>query len=531
MSSREPKNGMPFALPGITVMAPAARPTPPQIQVPYSAVLADYLMPNPSIPVLYVEIHRDGEVDRLSVEPESLEWVLSVDGADMLKFTVPDPEYLLIDHPMLQEDFRTEVRFRYGYNNLMSEIVVMRFFRQRPEFPAGGAVKTTIVCYDLSVFLNFEVPGKTLEGAKAVTVKDVILANIKEANDTFGLNLKVVFDNCEFENSYYRVTRPHGPLIEHIAYIRKTAKVKGAGDQTLCEVYVDNETFHFHPPRRQYNPIGAFAYFAEHPGSRLLSFETQVDLAFTSKHTRAAGVNTDAGSVESVAANGSANRAVTSMERIDGASGVHGTVILNTTKAGDSSSQVEEKRTEMKYTATGDEGNNLMGILEKFPGANYQEFLDANGFDPENKAVELKPKQVLTVPVPTEGVVVSTPESETMTTVEQLEQESRALNASAVVLGNPRLSAGLPADFYNVGRKWSGRWYIREVTHTFGSEGYRVNMSLTREGFTLGSGLDLTTEATPNVEPTKAAMDAAKQKEDQVKINAADGNVLEGESR
>jgi hypothetical protein len=512
-------------------MAPLPVPRIPQITLPeLPKDTWGYLMENPSIPTLYVELRREGQTDRLLVEPETLEWVMSVDGADMLKFTVPDPQYLLIDHPMLVEDFKTEVIFRYGYNNLMSDKALMRFFRQRPEFPESGAVKTTIVCYDLSIFLNFSIPGRTLAGAEAVSAKDIVLANVKDANEAFGLDLKVNFGDWDPETKFYRVPRAHGPIIQHLAYIRSNAKVKGGADQTECEVYVENDILHFHPPQRREEPQGAWAYYAEHPGSRLLSFEPQVVLEHSVKEVRTEDVDVDTGNaVESVSDGRSGeSRPVTSRHGTSGTTG--STVTHASSRAGDSRSEAEPKRVVKEYTVTGEEGNNLMGILEQFPGANYQEFIQENGIDPEN--YELKKDQVLKVPVPTPDTVVVTPESEALSQAELLKLESRALNASAAVLGNPRIRAGWPADFFNVGEKWRGRWYVREVTHQFDSGGYKSNMTLTREGFAFGDGLDLaTTSAKVNDEPI-APKDATDRSRKPVALtNAADGKVQENVRR
>lgn len=464
-------------------------------------------MPNPSTPSLILRIRREGETDVLTIRPESMEWVQSTEGADMLRFTVADPEYLLIDHPMLIEDMKTEVEFRYGYNATMSPMAKMRYFNQRPEFPEGGGVRTTIICYDLSVFLNFEIEGKTLELAEKVGVKEIIELNLREAKETFGIELTPEYHGAEFENQFFRVARPNGSLMHHFASLRKVAKAKGV-DETLCEVYVEGDKLHFHPPRRRFDPIGAFAYFSEHPGARLLEFTPEVNLDYRPRPVAATGINTDVGEIEEVVSDGRSGEKRPANARV----AIRGTnrdrEIRTADRMGDSPTDIRTTEDVKLYTVTGTEGATLLGILEQFPGASYQRVIEVNGLDPEH--LVLTKGDVLKIPLPQQETTVRTAQTEAQAKARRLAYESRALNATATVLGNPRLSAGWPADFFNVGAKYSGRWYIRECSHIQNSDGYRVSLNLTREGITYGDGIDLSGHAEAAYEPA-APIDAEIQ--------------------
>lgn len=492
----------------------------PNAGVPFIGTLEDHIMPNPSMPHLLVKLTRKGQEDTLTVYPESIEWVLSTEGADMLKFTVPDPEYLFINHPMLVGDFKTEVEFRFGYSTNMSEIGHMRFFKQRPTFPENGAVKTTVVCYDLSVFLTLPIKGATIEQDAAIKIEDIVEANLRAAEEQFGIKLEPVYDNCEFENEFYRVGRPHGRLMDSFTELSRLARVKNVPDETMLEVYVEDTKLHFHPPRRRFSPIGAFAYFSELPGARLLNFEPQTNLQYTPKKVETTGINSDTGMVEGSESTGASGerRPSNSVNRTDAD---QGTSVIVPSRGGDTPEQSQPVIGEQFYTVTGQEGNNLLGIIEQFPGSSLESFIEANGIDPDN--IELAPGDVLTVPILEGEQRVETVESVARARAEYLDHEARALNANATVLGNPRLRAGWPIDVFNVG-PYEGRWYVRECSHLFSESGYRVNFNLTREGFAYGDGLIEDGNVTPAYAPVEPE-DAADQEEEKARTDAGPGTT------
>lgn len=58
----------------------------------------------------------------------------------------------------------------------------------------------------------------------------------------------------------------------------------------------------------------------------------------------------------------------------------------------------------------------------------------------------------------------------------------RKYKAKAIVLGNPRLSQNMVIKVNNVGLKYSGRWWVKEVSHKFDeSRGYYCELDLQRD--------------------------------------------------
>ncbi|MBZ4649174.1 hypothetical protein [Thermosipho sp. (in: thermotogales)] len=63
------------------------------------------------------------------------------------------------------------------------------------------------------------------------------------------------------------------------------------------------------------------------------------------------------------------------------------------------------------------------------------------------------------------------------------------IEASLSTLGLPGLTNGVNINILNVGKKFSGKWFIKSISHRIDSNGYRVNASLLRPTKTsLGSG-------------------------------------------
>src|SRR5690606_21621064 len=101
------------------------------------------------------------------------EFVSSVKAADMLRVTVPDPDYFFIDHELLVEDMKTQVRFRFGYNGVVSDLGEMVFFRQKPEFGEDG-VTTTITCYDYGLLLMLPTLPRLYANEQGYKIEDYV---------------------------------------------------------------------------------------------------------------------------------------------------------------------------------------------------------------------------------------------------------------------------------------------------------------------------------------------------------------------
>lgn len=90
--------------------------------------------------------------------------------------------------------------------------------------------------------------------------------------------------------------------------------------------------------------------------------------------------------------------------------------------------------------------------------------------------------------------------------------------ASMQTIGLPNIKSGINIDISNVGKKWSGKWHTKTVTHKIG-EGYTLDWKLVRPNNSSGKG---TTNA--NKEDTNDTSD----KKNTDKLNEAKNWIIDG---
>lgn len=142
-------------------------------------------------------------------------------------------------------------------------------------------------------------------------------------------------------------------------------------------------------------------------------------------------------------------------------------------------------------------GDTLWAIAKKYlgSGSRYMEIAKLNGIENPNliypgqkfkipgKEEPLKAPAPATPSKPNEppkgssGVGIS-PSNENENNY--LGWNEQALDAKARVMGNPLLRAKRTVRVNNVGKKFSGVWYISEVRHVIDSTGYTCELTLTR---------------------------------------------------
>lgn len=472
--------------------------TQPKLQRPNE----HFLMDNPSMPQVFITIRRfmQGIEETREVTPVRMEYVSSVDKADMLEITLNDPDYEWIDHKLLQEDLRTEIECRFGYRNNMSPKIKLIFFRQRPHFPSNGAVTTTLVAYDKGVYLMLPIDPKMMVHPDGLTLKQIIAQDLEDVKERYGVDLKVTYNGTEFKGRWRRHHRVTGaedddrePLttMRHLYFLRETVEVANGKDQVQLDVYVDHEgVLHFHPPEMRRDPIALFRYFSDIPGERLLSFEPEV--SFQPGKVTKVDVNPDTGQVEQgKGAEETADRSTALGEVSVATEFVSGAVSLTKTvgePAGKDHSL--EPRIETYVVQPEDTDPGLLDrLVEKFEDTSRSLIINANDLDPQN--LQFTPGQELKIPIiPSDpNAPVRAERAAQQAVAEFLGKRNKAITAKARVLGNPQLMAGHLIHVENVGKKWWGPWFIREARHTISHSGYFVDLDLTRNALSWGEGL------------------------------------------
>lgn len=451
------------------------------------------LADNPSYPVVFMTIKREGKTDSLTIRPSRFEYVSSVTAADVLEFTVPDPTYRLIDHELLIEDFKTEVEFRFGYEQggRMSETITLLFIRQRPNFPETGPVETTLVCYDKSFLLTAPVEAKLFEG-DGLTVKDLVQSAADWANEEFDADLDIDLGEFEYEElETYRVQKQPGSMMQFLQWLRTVAR--DPKTDMPPEVFVRNNTLYFRPARKAMNPVAYFRYHSPIPGSRLLSFEPEVNLRPSFKKVE--GVDPVTGQAIETEGSNTAGLTRHSLTRhINANSGSHYTSPVS--RFGDEKGNQAQPPQEVKTHKVAP-GETLHSIAAKY-NVPPEDLARANGLDPENHV--LTPGQEIKVPVYVEGKGWTTDVARAQAATAYILDEDQTGKASATVIGDPGLEGGWPVWVENVGKKWRGAWYMTEVSHVIDNGVYTCSLTLYRDGIPIGKGLDATTGTEVNSE-------------------------------
>lgn len=477
---------------------------------------------NPSLPQVFMTLVREGEESEpFEIHPLQMEFIQSVKAADMLKITLLDPDLFFIDHPMLQEDLKTTVRLRFGYSNRMSEEGILVFFRQAPDFPESGPITTTLTFFDKGIYLMMPSEARKFESESEMNGKDIIEQIIQDVNERWDAGLEAVYDEHEFENLPFRIHKTEGTTgMEFLYWVREGLRTKGGRDQSLVEIYVQDNKLHVHPPRKTKKALGVFKYFSAVPGERLLSFQPKVNLHPRKK--KAAGVDTDTGeTVSAEESNRTApNRPVLANVSIDADTMVDTLhLVAKGDRRGTSGTSTPIQTVKHRYRAGKD---TIESIAAKY-GSTPDAILAENGLDPEN--LHLAPDQELEVPVlREEGTGALTTEARHFAAGYYLFDEGEAVKADAMILGDPRIRAGWPVVFRGVGKKWEGQWYILEAIHTIDTSGYKTRLDCVREGLLIGEGLDaLTSSDKPPIE----VMDAAEQERKERRAVRVDADTLQ----
>lgn len=482
---------------------------------------------NPLYPVVYMTLRRKGfPDDTLTIHPATFKFTDSVIAANALEFTVPDPDYVLINHPMLQEDWKTEVVFRFGYEGtpFISEEQILLFYRQRPSFSEGGAVTTTIFAYDKGILFTVPMKPKNLRGQTGknkFTVKQMLEYAVEEINDIWDERIELDIGETEdFDGLTYGTSKDNSSYMQFLYWARELAS--DPTTDMIPEIFVRNNTLFFRPKQKRANPVGVFTYHSPILGERLLSFEPEVADRPALKLVQ--WIDPVTGSpIDDRASNTTGGlKRITMVDAITGRERqmVQGNVAPKS--MGDRSDlQVQPKKEIFKHTwQTGD---SLVGVAEKYE-TTVQAILEANGLgDIDNHNIQ--PGRVLDIPRIDASGNVSTDEGKSLAAKHYINEEDASTKASGKVIGDPALEAGWPIIVHNVGVKWEGVWYLNEVTHDLGTGGYQCGFTCTREGVPITEGAEAinSSEVANAKAEAKDAQTPATQRKNKTLVNAVTG--------
>lgn len=509
------------------------------------------LRPNPGWPKMWLRFSRfgaDGAVGPpLECQPNRFEYSSSVDQADLLEFTVDDPDYELINSPILLEDLKTKVDFVFGYDNddllLISPPQTLIFFRQRPHFSENG-VSTTISCYDAGVWLNQPLApqrydattvtkqtgrkttlvdlkaGQTLTASgRQMTINDLVEVAIQEVNTTYGLTgvdaLRVNFDDKDGKRHEYplgnwRLMRAESSTANWLSYLRAMAREETVDE--YIEIFVDGNTLYFRPARHESEDQGYYRYHDGVQGMDLMEFEPEVNLRMGTYAGR--GVDQISGKGLLVeASNTSPSRKHTALDPAvvawtDIAEIPAGDLtiprrvkyIAGYNHKGDPVKSPKDESAEVltsvkEYTCVKGDAT-LEQVAGHYEHTNPLAIALANGLDPENYSGALYPGRKLKVPILVETGEVQSRLATSHAKQAFLSEERLMLQATATIVGDPQIKAGWTIYVDNVGNRFSGRWYVMQACHRIGSDGYRTEMQLVKNAIpVIGEGINTKADA------------------------------------
>jgi LysM repeat protein len=475
------------------------------------AAALDFTASNGETPTVFVKFTRPGmsEAQSFEVHPTHFEFTTSINGASYVTLTVPDEAYAFIDNAMLTEDLKTEVTVNFGYvgSRLMSGNRTFVFFRQKPSFPQGGHVETTITAYDKSILLSVPIVPRLLKRKEAFSIKEMAEYMVEEARSILKFNLDIKFgpegeDGTKvpdpWEGKRWRFSQAVGSPMEFLYNLRTIAEGKGENVVPI-DLYVKDNVLYFRPRIWPSTFSGYYTYRSPALGARLLSFEPEVNTAATRHAVMGAhpvldapinaqhGPQTKAADTKIVGEHYAINAAAELGSREAHLTKVHS---AGTGKVGDPVEVKMYKADNTALTHVVKAGETVHSLAAKY-GVTTDAIVSANGLSSENTV--LTPGQQLTIKVEAyvsdETAAHQSPESRVKAGLSYLLEEQDAVRARAVVLGDPRLEAGQLIAVWNVGVKWNGAWYVEECKQVYDGSGYLTEMSLTRDGFPLGSGL------------------------------------------
>ena len=489
---------------------------------------------NPTTPVVYVTFTRkakhgqeaglsSGNTASFTMHPTKMKYVSSVTAADMLEITVPDPDRIIIDEPMLVEDFKTEVEFRFGYEDTayMSEPIMLLFYRQKPEFPDNGPITTTLICYDKGVFFKLQTKGRGFKKKGGYTATELMQTAVADVNEEFDEDIELNLEGIKsVEGLHFRVTKAPGSYFEFLYWLNE-AMMRNPDDDSPCEIFVRNNTLFVRPSNKNKDIIGKYFYHSHIPGELLLAFSPEVNLRPQFKVV--GGVDQKSGNpIEEHGANKAGpNRPSLSpgVIAIDGRSGAAHRLIPATSSGDEKKPQVAARKIIRQHVWQ--KGETLLAIAEKY-GSTVAMIKKENGIADENN-LQLTPGQNFKVPVLVEGGTVTTPETKNQSYKAYLAEEIKHVTASASVIGDPTLQAGWPILIRNVGWRWDMKWYMTEVEHELDSGGYKCNLRLCRDGVPVAEGVEASTSTGIEKVKDNASVVSPKEQKNRVKINAISG--------
>src|SRR5690606_35054832 len=69
-------------------------------------------------------------------------------------------------------------------------------------------------------------------------------------------------------------------------------------------------------------------------------------------------------------------------------------------------------------------------------------------------------------------------EADTIAKAASFDQEGHFMEADGVAFGDPKLVAGVQIELTEMGKKYSGKYYITSATHIYNASGYEVHFTI-----------------------------------------------------
>lgn len=227
-----------------------------------------------------------------------------------------------------------------------------------------------------------------------------------------------------------RVAQGNLSDMEFLQGLANTSKALNASLKGVYKVYVQNNELHFHPEKIETKVVESFTYYKDRKG-KVLSFTPEGNAQANSgagTEVKGTTINTESGEIETVISNNyTTDRTVlgTDTLMVDGNVGNNGTT----------------------------------GCVVSTPKNNSDNVLSGGN------------------------------QSVTLTDNTYKDSDMDSVKAKLVIEGDPKFEAKCLIEINNVGKKYSGKWFVREVRHTLGSSGFTTELSLVRNAiYAFGNG-------------------------------------------
>lgn len=380
-------------------------------------------------------IEADGEIATdIAAAVTKLEYKDDEKNSDQLTITVENRGLRFTDDPRFREGVR--LRVRWGYANDLSASRQCVMARAKPSFPSNGVPTIQMIAFDVRQVLNRTGNPKNWGPVQSSDVARKVAERYK---------LDIDIEDSDDARKEDRVQAANCTDMQFLLSL---------ADPLNWDCYIEGTTLHFHKKRFDAPPVFEFVYYRSSTGT-LLSFDPSVKMNKPSKTGKAGADGKTGKSKEEEGKGEEANLGWFQINTNEG----QGQVVASSPRAQGSRSG---------ESSTDGAGSGIMGGVQRLVRAVRGKILVAASPETNDKVLKKHANG------------------------RQGKIDMKAVEASAQMIGTPRLRARQNVKISGVEKTYDGNWRIKSSTHIIVPSGqiYTVSCALTRNALNKGKKKD-----------------------------------------